>query len=107
MQERLEKENSGAETELVSSTWERFKVETKTILADFEDREAVYDKIKEGLEGLEIGILVNNVGASYSYPQYFLELPDLDKTVDKLININVLSVCKALSCETIYKYCPS
>ncbi|XP_048339604.1 very-long-chain 3-oxoacyl-CoA reductase isoform X2 [Sphaerodactylus townsendi] len=80
--------------QVASEIRERFKVETKTILADFEDREAVYDKIKEGLEGLEIGILVNNVGASYSYPQYFLELPDLDKTVDKLININVLSVCK-------------
>nr|XP_056706665.1 very-long-chain 3-oxoacyl-CoA reductase [Euleptes europaea] len=72
----------------------RFNVETKTIVGDFEDREAVYDKIKEGLEGLEIGILVNNVGASYPFPQYFLELADLDKTIDRLININVLSVCK-------------
>ncbi|KAL8169674.1 UNVERIFIED_CONTAM: hypothetical protein K2H54_054914 [Gekko kuhli] len=73
---------------------EKFKVETKTIVADFEDQETVYDKIKEGLEGLEIGILVNNVGASYSYPQYFLEITDLDKVIDRLININVLSVCK-------------
>lgn len=36
---------------------ERFKVETKTIVADFEDQTTVYEKIKEGLEGLEIGIL--------------------------------------------------
>lgn len=36
---------------------EKFKVETKTIVADFEEPETTYDKIKEGLEGLEIGIL--------------------------------------------------
>ncbi|KAH0620778.1 hypothetical protein JD844_021539 [Phrynosoma platyrhinos] len=73
---------------------EKFKVETKTITADFEDRETIYSNIKAGLEGLEIGILVNNVGVSYSYPQYFLEIPELDKAIDKLININVISVCK-------------
>ncbi|XP_061466809.1 very-long-chain 3-oxoacyl-CoA reductase [Rhineura floridana] len=80
--------------QVASEISERFKVETKTIAADFEDREAIYSNIKGGLEGLEIGILVNNVGTSYSYPEYFLEIPDLDKTVDKMININVISVCK-------------
>ncbi|MCP6059751.1 SDR family NAD(P)-dependent oxidoreductase, partial [Klebsiella pneumoniae] len=54
----------------------------------------IYDKIKTGLSGLEIGVLVNNVGMSYEYPEYFLEIPDLDNTIKKLININVLSVCK-------------
>ncbi|XP_052579803.1 very-long-chain 3-oxoacyl-CoA reductase isoform X2 [Peromyscus californicus insignis] len=38
--------------------------------------------------------IMNNVGMSYEYPEYFLEIPDLDNTIKKLININVLSVCK-------------
>ncbi|XP_009977123.1 PREDICTED: estradiol 17-beta-dehydrogenase 12, partial [Tauraco erythrolophus] len=39
-------------------------------------------------------VSVNNVGMSYSYPEYFLDVPDLDEAIDKLININIMSVCK-------------
>ncbi|XP_077902329.1 very-long-chain 3-oxoacyl-CoA reductase isoform X2 [Ictidomys tridecemlineatus] len=38
--------------------------------------------------------IMNNVGISYEYPEYFLEIPDLDNAIKKLINVNILSVCK-------------
>ncbi|XP_075401971.1 very-long-chain 3-oxoacyl-CoA reductase [Tenrec ecaudatus] len=72
---------------------EKFKVETKTIAVDFGSQD-IYEKIKAGLAGLQIGVLVNNVGMSYEYPEYFLDIPDLDNIIKKLININVTSVCK-------------
>ncbi|NXC31258.1 DHB12 reductase, partial [Campylorhamphus procurvoides] len=73
---------------------EKYKVETKVIVADFGEREDIYSRIKAGLEGLEVGVLVNNVGMSYSYPEYFIEIPELDKAIDKMVNINIMSVCK-------------
>ncbi|NWU21624.1 DHB12 reductase, partial [Dyaphorophyia castanea] len=73
---------------------EKYKVETKVIVADFGEREDIYNGIKAGLEGLEIGVLVNNVGIAYSYPEYFLDVPELEKMIDKMVNINIISVCK-------------
>ncbi|KAM7041478.1 very-long-chain 3-oxoacyl-CoA reductase [Acridotheres tristis] len=73
---------------------EKYKVETKVIVADFGERKDIYNGIKAGLEGLEIGVLVNNVGMSYAYPEYFLDIPELEKTIDKMVNINIMSVCE-------------
>nr|XP_025949020.1 very-long-chain 3-oxoacyl-CoA reductase [Dromaius novaehollandiae] len=80
--------------QVASEIKEKYKVETKVIVADFGEREDTYSRIKAGLEGLEIGILVNNVGVSYAYPEYFMDIQDLDNTIDKMININIMSVCK-------------
>lgn len=70
------------------------KVSTKIIQADFAEGEDVYEKIEKEIEGLEIGTLVNNVGVSYSYPEYFLELPEWENITSTLIKANIVSVTR-------------
>ncbi|KAK1161578.1 very-long-chain 3-oxoacyl-CoA reductase-B-like [Acipenser oxyrinchus oxyrinchus] len=73
---------------------EKFQVDTKTIAVEFGQGVGIYQTIEKGLAGLEIGVLVNNVGISYSYPEYFLDVPDLDNMISNMISINVTSVCQ-------------
>uniref|UniRef100_T1J0K6 Uncharacterized protein n=1 Tax=Strigamia maritima TaxID=126957 RepID=T1J0K6_STRMM len=70
---------------------EEFNVLTKIIAADFTGGLEIYDSIKKNLEGLEIGVLINNVGMSYPYPEILTKLPNGDKFVMDLINCNCLS----------------
>ncbi|XP_029000468.1 very-long-chain 3-oxoacyl-CoA reductase-B [Betta splendens] len=68
-------------------------VETKTISADFSSVD-IYSRIEAGLAGLEVGVLVNNVGTSYTYPEFFLNIPNLEQFIDSMVNINITSVCQ-------------
>ena len=44
-------------------------------------------KVASALEGLDVGVLVNNVGMSYDYTTYFHELTD--SRVDQIMSVNV------------------
>ena len=61
----------------------------KIIVVDFSGGAEIYDKIRTELSGLEIGILINNVGVGHD-PDYFLTLSD-DK-LWQLINVNMAAV---------------
>ncbi|KAM6409355.1 inactive hydroxysteroid dehydrogenase-like protein 1 [Rhynochetos jubatus] len=68
---------------------ETYKVETDFVVADFSKGSEPYPAIKEALKDKEIGILVNNVGMFYLYPDYFTNLSE-DVLWDT-ININIVS----------------
>lgn len=68
-------------------------VSTKIIETDFtDDSYEAYHTIEKQLYGLEIGVLINNVGMTYPYPEYFLELPDRGKLYSQIIKCNICSV---------------
>ncbi|EHH24300.1 Testosterone 17-beta-dehydrogenase 3 [Macaca mulatta] len=63
----------------------------KIIQADF-TKDDIYEHIKEKLTGLEIGILVNNVGMLPNLlPSHFLNAPD---EIQSVIHCNITSVVK-------------
>lgn len=65
-------------------------VEVKYIVCDysnFDDKAKA--SVKEGIKGLDIGVLINNVGVSYRYPVYFHELKD--EEVANLVEMNINS----------------
>ena len=60
---------------------------------DFSEDESIYDKIEAFLKGLDIGVLVNNVGAM-PLPEYYHNIPDLSEVIRKTTRVNVISVLK-------------
>ncbi|EDO41442.1 predicted protein [Nematostella vectensis] len=66
-----------------------YKVDTRIIALDFSGSADIYEGLDVKLGGLDIGILVNNVGVSH-YPEFFTNMKREDCW--KMINVNDLSV---------------
>ncbi|XP_052460067.1 17-beta-hydroxysteroid dehydrogenase type 3 [Carassius gibelio] len=68
--------------------------EVKVIAADF-TKDDIYGHINENIKGLDIGILVNNVGILPSQiPCKLLETSDLEERIHDVINCNVKAMVK-------------
>ena len=68
-----------------------YPVETKTVAADFTKLD-IYERIALALKDLDIGVLVNNVGMSYKYPDYITKIQNIEEFSNTLLNINIQSV---------------
>lgn len=66
--------------------------QVKTIAIDFTKENTIFTTIRDEIRGLDIGILVNNVGMSYDYPEFFDKIEDGAKFIKNLIRCNVDSV---------------
>ncbi|XP_057766999.1 very-long-chain 3-oxoacyl-CoA reductase 1-like [Salvia miltiorrhiza] len=65
----------------------------KTVVVDFSgDLDDGVARIKEAIEGLDVGLLINNVGVSYPYARFFHEVDE--KLLNDLIRVNVLGTTK-------------
>lgn len=64
------------------------KIEIKTVVVDFGgDLLEGVKRIEGVIEGLEVGVLINNVGVSYPYARFFHEVDE--KLLADVIKINV------------------
>lgn len=68
---------------------------TRVIQVDFTGGLEIYEAIEAGLKDLEIGVLVNNVGRSYTRDlRKLLDCEDIGKKILDVINCNMLSVAQ-------------
>ena len=71
----------------------KYNTTTKTLPMDFGANKAEdYDQLKALVEGMDVAILVNNVGASHSIPVPFTDTPENE--IDQIITINCLATLR-------------
>ncbi|KAK2443524.1 very-long-chain 3-oxoacyl-CoA reductase [Trifolium repens] len=69
------------------------KTEVKTVVVDFSgDLDDGVNRIRETIEGLDVGVLINNVGISYPYARFFHEVDE--ELLKNLIHVNVVGTTK-------------
>jgi len=67
--------------------------QVKNVVVDFAgDLDEGVGRIKEAIEGLDVGVLINNVGVSYPYARYFHEVDE--QLLNNLIKVNVEGTTK-------------
>ncbi|XP_019183417.1 PREDICTED: very-long-chain 3-oxoacyl-CoA reductase 1-like [Ipomoea nil] len=64
------------------------QIQVKSVVVDFSgDLDDGVRRIREAIEGLDVGVLINNVGVSYPYARFFHEVDD--KLLGDVIKVNV------------------
>lgn len=69
------------------------KTQIKTVVVDFVgDLSEGMTKIRDAIEGLDVGVLINNVGLSYPYARFFHEVDN--ELLKNLIKVNIEGTTK-------------
>lgn len=67
-----------------------YPIKTKYLVADFGNGKELYDEIKQQLQLLDIGVLINNVGKNSDFPDDLSNISE--ETLWQIININIGAV---------------
>ncbi|CAL0320391.1 unnamed protein product [Lupinus luteus] len=70
------------------------EIKVVTVVVDFAtgDLDSGMEKIREAIEGVDVGVLVNNVGISYPYARFFHEVDE--ELLRNLIKVNIEGTTK-------------
>lgn len=68
----------------------KYNVETRVIEADLTEGQVVYSEIGKATQDLEVGVLVNNAGASYDHPEMFTQVSE--EMIARILQLNVAGV---------------
>ncbi|CEM14833.1 unnamed protein product [Vitrella brassicaformis CCMP3155] len=91
---RNEEKLTDTKTEIESLPGFKGKGEVRTVQVDFSGQPSsgLYATIEQAIRGLDIGVLVNNVGLSYPHAMFYNEVES--SFVDTLIEVNVRSALR-------------
>lgn len=81
--------NAAKLEETATEIKQRYNVQVRTIEAELTEGEPSFTKIAKATEDLEVGIVVNNAGASYDHPELFTELSV--ENVFTILKVNVIA----------------
>ncbi|XP_012530006.1 very-long-chain 3-oxoacyl-CoA reductase [Monomorium pharaonis] len=68
----------------------KYNVETRVVEADLTEGQVIYSEIGKATQDLEVGVLVNNAGASYDHPEMFSDVSE--EVIARILQLNVAGV---------------
>lgn len=76
----------------------KYNIEAKYTVVDFAHADvATWQRTTEAIKGLDVGLLINNVGLSYDHPEYYDQLNE--QSIRDIVEVNITSVNQVSHCS--------